>query len=182
VQITLTGNKISTTGGNQLVADLTGDGVVDVGTWGAFASAGGVSVFLGGWVAARYRSSDGLFFVDAEIEAVQGGDRWAVGGDLTSASYLNRVTFTDTRINGGAATNGWLQVNAFNTSTTNHTVELARLIFDDASTTRPALVSVPGVLTEWNAVSAVPEASTSLGLLALGAGGLLTRRRLKRAA
>jgi hypothetical protein len=31
-------------------------------------------------------------------------------------------------------------------------------------------------------VSAVPEASTSLGLLALGAGGLLTRRRLKRAA
>lgn len=31
-------------------------------------------------------------------------------------------------------------------------------------------------------ISAVPEASTSLGLLALGAGGLLTRRRLKRAA
>ncbi|MEY3896284.1 MAG: hypothetical protein RLZZ214_1804 [Verrucomicrobiota bacterium] len=30
--------------------------------------------------------------------------------------------------------------------------------------------------------SAVPEASTSLGLLALGAGGLLTRRRLKRKA
>ena len=31
-------------------------------------------------------------------------------------------------------------------------------------------------------ISAVPEASTSLGLLALGAGGLFTRRRLKRAA
>ena len=30
--------------------------------------------------------------------------------------------------------------------------------------------------------SAVPEASTSLGLLALGAGGLFTRRRLKRKA
>ncbi len=30
--------------------------------------------------------------------------------------------------------------------------------------------------------SAVPEASTSLGLLALGAGGILTRRRQKRAA
>ncbi len=31
-------------------------------------------------------------------------------------------------------------------------------------------------------ISAVPEASTSLGLLALGAGGLFTRRRLKRKA
>ena len=30
--------------------------------------------------------------------------------------------------------------------------------------------------------STVPEASTSLGLLALGAGGLTLRRRLKRAA
>jgi hypothetical protein len=30
--------------------------------------------------------------------------------------------------------------------------------------------------------SAVPEASTSLGLLALGAGGILTRRRTTRAA
>jgi len=30
--------------------------------------------------------------------------------------------------------------------------------------------------------SPVPETSTSFGLLALGAGGLLTRRRLKRAA
>ena len=30
VQITLTGNKISSTGGNQLVADLTGDTVADV--------------------------------------------------------------------------------------------------------------------------------------------------------
>jgi C-terminal processing protease CtpA/Prc len=31
-------------------------------------------------------------------------------------------------------------------------------------------------------ITAVPEASTSLGLLALGAGGLLTRRRQKRKA
>jgi subtilisin-like proprotein convertase family protein len=36
--------------------------------------------------------------------------------------------------------------------------------------------------TEPAATSAVPEASTSLGLLALGAGGLLTRRRVKRQA
>ena len=36
--------------------------------------------------------------------------------------------------------------------------------------------------TEPAGISAVPEASTSLGLLALGAGGLLTRRRSKLAA
>jgi serine protease len=36
--------------------------------------------------------------------------------------------------------------------------------------------------TEPAGISAVPEATTSLGLLALGAGGLLTRRRSKRAA
>jgi hypothetical protein len=60
----------------------------------------------------------------------------------------------------------------------NHTVELSRLIFDDANTTRPAFASIPGAQTAW---SAVPEPS-SLGLLALGAGGLLARRRRAMAA
>ncbi len=38
VQITLTGNKISSTGGNQLVADLTGDGYAEVAFNDAFYS------------------------------------------------------------------------------------------------------------------------------------------------
>jgi hypothetical protein len=105
-----------------------------------------------------------------------------------SAAYLNPITFTDQRINGGAPTGGWLQVNAYNTSATSHTVELGRLIFDDESTTRPGFSAVPGAQTAWSAVpgaqtawSAVPEPS-SLGLLALGAGGLLARRRRAMAA
>jgi hypothetical protein len=98
-----------------------------------------------------------------------------------SASYLNPITFTDQRINGGSPTGAWLQVNAFNTSATSHTVELSRLIFDDESTTRPGFGSVPDVQTEWQ-VSAVPEPGSNLALLALGAGGLTLRRRLKRAA
>jgi hypothetical protein len=73
-----------------------------------------------------------------------------------------------------------LQVKAFNTSDTSHTVELARLIFDTESTTRPVFGSVPGGQTEW--VAAVPEPGSNLALLALGAGGLTLRRRLKRAA
>jgi hypothetical protein len=44
------------------------------------------------------------------------------------------------------------------------------------------LVKLTGTATSGDTVSAVPEASTSLGLLGLGAGGILTRRRSKRAA
>ena len=41
VQITLTGNKISSTGGNQLVADLTGDFIGDVTMGNAVYNQGG---------------------------------------------------------------------------------------------------------------------------------------------
>jgi hypothetical protein len=102
------------------------------------------------------------------------------GAAPQSAAYLNPITFTDQRINGGSPTGGWLQVNAYNTDLTSHTVELARLIFDTESTTRPAFTSVPGLQNEW--VAAVPEPGSNLALLALGAGGLTLRRRLKRGA
>jgi hypothetical protein len=62
-------------------------------------------------------------------------------------------------------------------------VELHRFIFDDTTGAAPVGVTTATTgLSEYGATSAVPEASTSLGLLALGAGGLLTRRRQKRAA
>jgi hypothetical protein len=98
-----------------------------------------------------------------------------------SAAYLNPITFTDQRINSGSPTEAWLEVNAFNTSATSHTVELSRLIFDDASTVRPSFNTIPGVQTEWQ-VSAVPEpsgfAATSL---LLGAAGLIRRRKARAA-
>jgi hypothetical protein len=80
-------------------------------------------------------------------------------------------------VNGGAATNGWLESHAFNSSTTSHTVELTRVIFDNASTARPGFGSIPGVQTAWSAVAAVPEPGSNLALLCLGAAGLLVRRR-----
>ena len=180
VQITLTGNKISSTGGNQLNADLTGDTVANLLLGGGSVSTEGVFAVLGdrGYVVlASYSSS--VYFVGASFVSGGGvGVSYASDAGVQNISYLNPITFTDSSINGGAPTEGWLQVNAFNTSSTDHTVELSRLIFDDASTTRPAFASIPGAQTEF---SAVPEPS-SLGLLALGAGGLLLRRSRAKAA
>ena len=179
MQITLTGNKISSTGGNQLVADLTGDTNADVTfgeeSWGPYY----VAVGIDGGMRLRAVNMGGMYVLNAAVADGAGvGLPFAFGPVPQSASYMNHITFTDQRINGGAPTEAWLQVNAFNTSGTSQTVELSRLIFDDASTTRPAFASVPGAQTEW---SAVPEPS-SFALLALGAGGLLARRRRAMAA
>jgi hypothetical protein len=179
VQITLTGNKISSTsaGGNTLNADLTGDGFNDLtinGSYGpskarvvvnnnySFEAAG--AVFF--WARAGFRT------YYAVLNGVV-GVATASGYSPKSAVALNPIAFTDTGINGGAVTNAWLEVHAFNTSATGHTVQFTRLIFDDASVTRPAFSSIPGVQPAW---TAVPEPS-SFALLGLGAAGLIARRR-----
>jgi hypothetical protein len=181
VQITLTGNKISSTGGNQLVADITGDLVADFQVISTVAGTNLVSVVLNPGGRAYAGVGNGFIRGDAQF-----GDGGAVSdinffGRVVATSYLNPITFTDHRINNNTPTAGWLQVNAFNTSATDHTVEFSRLIFDNASTTAPI-----GVQTTDGAypafVAAVPEPGSNLALLALGAGGLTLRRRLKRAA
>jgi hypothetical protein len=173
VQITLTGNKISSTsaGGNTLNADITGDGVNDLTITSPFVSGSIGQAFING--GRVYASFSSLFYVDAQFAVGGVGNATAAAGSPQNINYLNPITFTDSRINGGALTNAWLQVNAFNTGATSHTVALTRVIFDDASTTRPAFASIPGTQTEF---SAVPEPS-GLALLALGAGGLLVRRK-----
>ncbi len=181
VQITLTGNKITSTG-NDLVADVTGDGDADLVFGAAVWSAMSANVQIrpvdqlgGGGVVSAFFSGSATYVVKASF--APGGVGYAgvssgVAGPR-SISYLNPITFSDPDINNGNPTGGWLQVNAFNTSATSHTVQLSRLIFDDEITLRPFFASVPGAQTEW---SAVPEPS-SFALLALGAGGLLARRR-----
>jgi PEP-CTERM motif len=176
VQITLTGNKISSisAGGNTLNADITGDLVVDLAITNAFVNGQGARMSVsgnGGRVSASYV---GLLKADANFASGglgQGGLFFGIR--LHDINYLNPIAFTDSRINGGVATNAWLQVNAFNTSFTSHTVALTRVIFDDASTTRPVFSVIPGTQTEF---AVVPEPG-GLALLALGACGLLTRRK-----
>ena len=68
------------------------------------------------------------------------------------------------------------------TTGTSASLKIHRLIFDDASTAAPSGVAFTDeAYREWG-VSAVPEPGSNLALLALGAGGLTLRRRLKRAA
>jgi hypothetical protein len=180
VQITLTGNKISSTGGNQLVADLTGDAIADVTFSSMLTGTNRVHFAVSGrLVMAGFFWGD--WVVDAAFDDGSGvGVAEIRGWQPQSASYLNHITFTDQRFNGGSPTEAWLQVNASNNGGWSHTVELSRLIFDTESTTRPGYGSVPGVQTAW--VAAVPEPGSNLALLALGAGGLTLRRRLKRGA
>jgi len=171
VQISLTGNLISTTGGNQLNPDLTGDLIADLSITDPVASAFGAGLKVGGQTISAYYSL--ILFADAGFAAGGVGNDYALGRYPQNTTYLNPIMLTDSRINNGMATEAWLEVNAFNTSLFDHTVALTRVIFDDASTTRPAFTSIPGALTE---AVLIPEPS-SLALLALGAGGLLARRK-----
>ena len=173
VQITLLGNRLSTAA-NTLNADITGDGVDDLNFSSTIRVASGVRVSI---------SQSGIFAGISNNTSYRLAAFFAVGGVGTGVAYggttpqninyLNPIIFTDVRINSGSATQAWLQVNAFNSSLTNHTVALTRVIFDDTSVTRPSYAVIPGTQTEW---SAIPEPS-SLALLALGAGGLLMRRK-----
>lgn len=190
VQITLDGNKISYLGGNQLVADLTGDGVDDLNLSGASIEGAGLesaSVFVsfpGGQFLRAYVSAGNAAKVDASFAGSGVGTASNSGKTNVPvvATYLNPITFQDTRINGGSVTSAWLETTAGRDAGGADTYVLfSRLIFDDESTTRPAYTSIPGVEDEWQ-VSAVPEPGQNLALLALGAGGLLMRRRAKRAA
>lgn len=64
------------------------------------------------------------------------------GDELQSDTRLISISFSDLRINKGFPTDGWLEVRAFNTSNTSHTIELVRTIFDNESTVAPGGVSV----------------------------------------
>jgi hypothetical protein len=182
VQITLSGNQVSSNNGNTLVADITGDSLPDL----VFAN---VQRRPGFYPAASVQINGGLVFASSSGSAAQGDAQFAVGGIGVAAAqiqssgidikYLNPITFSDSRINGGSATQGYLEVNSRVVRGSTASVVLTRLVFNDASTTLPGSGLGTGTTyTEW---TPVPEPS-SLGLLALGAGGLLARRRVKREA
>jgi hypothetical protein len=165
VQISFANNVVSTSTGLTLFdADLSGDGVfLQRLNYASIAFAGKVN----GTMTMRFVDNGlGVAFGD-------GVSRGLVG-----------FNFSDNGMNGGLVTAGWLDVSAAISTASggSKSVQIHRLIFDDASTTAPTgLTSASTGIPEWQ-VSAVPEPGSNLALLALGAGGLTLRRRLKRAA
>jgi PEP-CTERM motif len=181
VQISFANNVVnSATGVTSFAADLTGDNSIEVSGLGnaeernAIAMLGGI---LGGAVFASANPYSGGAFV-----ASVGNDATSGVGGIAVVRGLARLDFSDTRINGGASTIGWLELEARAVVGGGASVQIHRLIFDDTSTTAPTgLAYTDGAYPEWQ-VSAVPEPGSSLALLALGAGGLTLRRRFRRAA
>ena len=189
VQITFANNVLSnTTGFTNFSFDLTGDGVNDIGSFAAGLTSGWTGNVL---VAGQAKLSSPPYakgqFVPGSLYAVVGAAIAAGSTGTTTiavARNLIPISFTDARINGGFATSGWLDMTA-SAVIGNASIQVNRLIFDDASPVAPLGVAYTDpAFAEWDpsGVSVIPEPGTNLGLLALGAGGLLIRRRLKRAA
>jgi hypothetical protein len=179
VQITFNNSFISSTSGNQLDTDFGGDMATDLGGRFVYGLAKlYVPNALYGGTLALAGQSNGFTAAKLLYQA------WVLGSPVAVAAGLVAFTLVDKGVNGGVATAGWLDVTATGRGSGEiGRVDVHRFIFDDTTGAAPVGVTTATTgLSEYGATSAVPEASTSLGLLALGAGGLLTRRRQKRAA
>ena len=187
ITINLVNNYISAAGGNHLNADLTGDGHPDLTIadahfrFSVYRSSGGyynpyygtfiARVNLNGILASAFRRNDGFPYSGSERLG-----SLATGFSQGNISYPSHVYgtysltgsiplfFKDLHINGGAPTGGLLQVTVSTRDFHNAEIQL-----DSFSYNTP----VQGL------TRAVPDEGSSLGLLAMGAGGILAFRRLK---
>ena len=56
------------------------------------------------------------------------------------------MKFTDSSINGGEESNGWLGIRVTCTDADDHAIDLVKLIYDDASTAAPDIFGDVGVV------------------------------------
>ncbi len=185
VQITITGNQITSTMGNQLSADLTGDGIDDISIANAvgrtFTS---TSTFGSGFTTtytnhiARVRldgyaasaSYSGIAFISS-ASVPNGTVRGGPGVGAVTGGFA--ITFTDARY--GANINAFVEVDALGASNIAR-VRINRVVFDDENLQGPAPTTAQVVGSNFAEATQIPEPS-SLALLALGATGLAARRR-----
>jgi len=185
VTINLVNNYISFNGGNNLNADLTGDGHPDLTIANAHAGYGyyGYSehfarVTLNGVEAAAFwrEAGGGIQFFYGNVRL--GGGRASYGrnynhyNNTTSFSSGTHsltgsipIFFKDLHINGGAPTEGSLEVTV-SVFDADQTVQLDSFTYN---------TPVQG------SSRAVPDQGSTLALLALGAGGILALRRWRAA-
>lgn len=139
VQITLLNEQVTVGAGagNTLTGDFTRDNVNDVPLWSGSYNA-----------TSAYLSSTAGGVATAKSNSVRAGSN-IVLGNPRSVSALIPFVFTDSRINGGAATGAFAEVRANNTATAG-TVRVVRSVFDDASITRPTGVVAGGTNKEFD--------------------------------
>jgi hypothetical protein len=176
VQISFNNSYISSTSGNNLDADFGNDGTAEIeGEWGARSAQ--VWDLLDGELLGTAVS----FVFAPGVYAVGAGGGFGFTSNIGSsglavtAGGLVAVTFSDFGIRSGAPTLGYLDMTASATARGEKRITVNRLIFDQDTGGTIAGLDVNTTYATYVA-SAVPEPS-SLGLLALGAGGLLARRR-----
>ena len=191
VQITFNNSYVSSTAGSvNLDADFGNDGLNELNGVGGGRVAK-VSRLGGAVLASAYGSVSSTTNIAGA--GIVGGafDVSSTSGGVARASKrgLVALSFTDSNIRSGALTTGYLDMTATASQPGEKRITVNRLIFDIDTGRAIAGLNVNNTYATYVAppaggggTSAVPEASTSLGLLALGAGGILTRRRSKRAA
>lgn len=167
VQISLGTGATSILGGlasNTIQADLTGDGKADLKGVDIDVQYETVGVGPSSFISRLrfYTSSRFLAAVqyrDPVPTSLPYSYRVYINGTggTTHSGFTNRldlsdlvlVTFHDKRINGGKPTDGFLEINGENLNNSSQSIQLVRLIFDDASTARPSGVAPGGTDAEW---------------------------------
>jgi len=171
VEVDLTGSQASMDNGvfaSALNLDLTGDGIDDLSSSTFFGSNldepdnVGIVLNLGGSKAMAAHGKRVFTWVSSTTAGKTGkvtstftGFRFKVGSSSFSSTtpqefsgYLP-VTFSDESINGGQESNGWVEVRVASTDPDDHTIDLVRFIYDDASTEAPDVHDNGGGGGDW---------------------------------
>lgn len=161
VEVDLAGNGVSMANGlfaSSLNLDLTGDGIDDFSSASLFGAnladpdGQGVSLRIGSYEARAfhgkkvyswtYTTTSGKFerykstFTGFSLKV---GYSSFVSYDPQELTGFIPVKFTDAGVNGGAESQGWVEVRVASTGIDDHAIELVKLIYDDASTGAPDL-------------------------------------------
>ena len=163
VTVNLTGNYISTTGGDTLSPDLLNDGVPIIAFTHRSITNKGTSYVRAavGWSTVLNLHTFKLRAYDLRTGVVIGtSNTYGKSLDATNAQSWP-IHFSDPNINGGAPTVGTLDVSVLSSPTE------ASITFDSFTYVSSA---------------SVPDQPSTLALLALGAGGVLALRQRRQAA